>query len=133
MYYKRNTFEMLIPVSDLVPEARVCVPRNIIYGWNKPTGLNIYKPYTIKRVTPKKTKVVCDDGTEFLTKDVVFLMPVKEMNTENERVSLYFEMKKIIDTLHNISCQSLISSHEEMKEAVNHLNAFYDYCMKNSK
>ena len=71
---------------------RVCVPRKITYGWNNYTGLTYYRPFTIKRVTPKKTKVVCEDGTEFFTKETVFLTPVHEMNIENERANLFQKM-----------------------------------------
>ena len=52
MYYKRNSFEVSIPVNDLKPGMMVCVPRSVTYGWHQYTGLTIYKPCTIKRVTP---------------------------------------------------------------------------------
>lgn len=131
MIKNSKNFEIPIPVSGLAPGVMVCVSRSITFGWAVPTGLRIYKPYTIKRITPKKTKVVCDDGTEFLTKDTVFLMPVEEMNLENERASLYLEMDKIICALHSTSKLCFISSLEEMQDAAYHLNAFYAYCMKN--
>ena len=57
-YWKTHEFEVSIPAADLKPGMRVCVPRKITYGWNNYTGLTYYRPFTIKRVTPKKTKVV---------------------------------------------------------------------------
>lgn len=62
-YWKTHEFEVSIPAADLKPGMRVCVPRKITYGWNNYTGLTYYRPFTIKRVTPKKTKVICEDGT----------------------------------------------------------------------
>lgn len=56
MYYKRNSFEVSIPADDLKPGMRVCVPRSVTYGWHQYTGLTIYKPCTIKGVTPKKNE-----------------------------------------------------------------------------
>lgn len=85
MYYSKNPFEVIIPAADLKPGMRVCVPRSVTYGWHQYTGLTIYKPCTIKRVTPKKTKVICEDGSEYFTKETTFLQPVHEMNIENER------------------------------------------------
>lgn len=82
---------------------------------------------------PKKTKVVCEDGTEFFTKETVFLTPVHEMNIENERANLFQKMGKIITALDRASCRSYIGSYEEMKEAADHLAAFYDFCMRNSQ
>jgi hypothetical protein len=133
MYYKANPFEISVPISDLKPGVRVCVPKNIEHGWNRYTGLTFYQPYTIERVTPKKTKVICEDGTEFYTKDTVFLMPVREMNIENEKVVLFRKMCKVITDLDSISCRAYVASREEMKEAVDHLSAFYDFCVRNSK
>lgn len=132
-YYKRNEFELSIPINDLKPGMQVCIPRNITYGWNVYTGLTLYKPYTIKRVTPKKTKVICEDGTEFYTKETAFLLPVPEMNIENERVFLFQKIGKIITALDRSSCKTYISSYEEMKEAADHLTAFYDFCLKDSQ
>lgn len=94
-YWKTHEFEVSIPAADLKPGMRVCVPRKITYGWNNYIGLTYYRPFTIKRVTPKKTKVVCEDGTEFFTKETVFLTPVHEMNIENERANLFQKMGKI--------------------------------------
>ena len=132
-YWKTHEFEVSTPAADLKPGMRVCVPRKITYGWNNYTGLTYYRPFTIKRVTPKKTKVVCEDGTEFFTKETVFLTPVREMNIENERANLFQKMGKIITALDRASCRSYIGSYEEMKEAADHLAAFYDFCMRNSQ
>lgn len=86
-YYKRNEFELSIPINDLKPGVQVCIQRNITYGWNVYTGLTLYKPYTIKRVTPKKTKVICEDGTEFYTKETAFLLPSYHSGRCNSRRS----------------------------------------------
>ena len=60
-------------------------------------------------------------------------MPVREMNIENEKVVLFRKMCKVITDLDSISCLAYVASHEEMKEAVDHLSAFYDFCVRNSK
>ena len=93
MYYpKRNSFEEPIPTDELEPGMRVCVPRSVTYGWHQNTGLTIYKSRTIKRVTPKKTKVICEDGSEYFTKETIFLRPVHEMNIENDRSGCFFQI-----------------------------------------
>lgn len=76
---------------------------------------------------------LCTDGTEFYTKETAFLFPVPEMNTENERVLLFQKIGKIIAALDRTSCKTYIASYEEMKEAADHLAAFYDFCLKNSQ
>ena len=55
------------------------------------------------------------------------------MNIENERANLFQKMGKIITALDRASCRSYIGSYEEMKEAADHLAAFYDFCMRNSQ
>ncbi len=133
MYYKRNSFEEPIPTDELKPGMRVCVPRGVTYGWHQNTGLTIYKPCTIKRVTPKKTKVICEDGSEYFTKETIFLRPVHEMNTENERAGYFYQICKTVSDLGRRSVINYVGSYEDMKEAAKHLAAFYEFCLRNAK
>lgn len=133
MYYSRNSFDVVISADDLKPGMRVCVPRNVTYGWHQYTGLTIYKPCTIKRVTPKKTKVICEDGTEYFTKETTFLKPVREMNIENERAGYFYQICKTVTDLGRQSVINYVGSYEDMKEAVKNLSAFYEFCQRNSK
>ena len=95
--------------------------------------MTIYKPCTIKRVTPKKTKVICEDGTEYFTKETTFLKPVHEMNIENERVGYFYQICKTVTDLGRQSVINYVGSYEDMKEAVKNLSAFYEFCLRNSK
>lgn len=133
MYYSKNSFEVIIPAADLKPGMRVCVPRSVTYGWHQYTGLTIYKPCTIKRVTPKKTKVICEDGSEYFTKDTTFLKPVHEMNIENERAGYFYQICKTVTDLGRQSVINYVGSYEDMKEAAKQLAAFYEFCQRNSK
>lgn len=133
MYYKRNSFEVSIPVNDLKPGMMVCVPGSVTYGWHQYTGLTIYKPCTIKRVTPKKTKVICEDGSEYFTKETTFLKPVQEMNIENERAGYFYQICKTVTDLGRQSVINYVGSYEDMKEAAKQLAAFYEFCLRNTK
>lgn len=134
MYYpKRNSFEVIISSNDLKPGMRVCVPRGVTYEWHQNTGLTIYKPLTIKRVTPKKTKVICEDGSEYFTKETIFLKPVHEMNIENERAGYFYQICKTVSDLGRQSVINYVGSYEDMKEAAKQLAAFYEFCLRNAK
>lgn len=133
MYCKRNSFEVSIPADDLKPGMRVCVPRPVTYGWYQYTGLTIYKPCTIKRVTPKKTKVICEDGSEYFTKETTFLKPVQEMNIENERAGYFYQICKTVTDLGRQSVINYVGSYEDMKEAAKQLASFYEFCLRNTK
>lgn len=133
MYYSKNPFEVIIPAADLKPGMRVCVPRSVTYGWHQYTGLTIYKPCTIKRVTPKKTKVICEDGSEYFTKETTFLKPVHEMNIENERAGYFYQICKTVTDLGRQSVINYIGSYEDMKEAAKQLATFYEFCLRNTK
>lgn len=133
MYYKRNSFEVSIPADDLKPGMRVCVPRPVTYGWYQYTDLTIYKPCTIKRVTPKKTKVICEDGSEYFTKETTFLKPVQEMNIENERAGYFYQICKTVTDLGRQSVINYVGSYEDMKEAAKQLASFYEFCLRNTK
>lgn len=133
MYYKRNSFEVSIPADDLKPGMRVCVPRPVTYGWYQYTGLTIYKPCTIKSVTPKKTKVICEDGSEYFTKETTFLKPVQEMNIENERAGYFYQICKTVTDLGRQSVINYVGSYEDMKEAAKQLASFYEFCLRNTK
>lgn len=133
MYYKRNSFEVSIPADDLKPGMRVCVPRPVTYGWYQYTGLTIYKPCTIKRVTHKKTKVICEDGSEYFTKETTFLKPVQEMNIENERAGYFYQICKTVTDLGRQSVINYVGSYEDMKEAAKQLASFYEFCLRNTK
>lgn len=133
MYYKRNSFEEPIPTDELEPGMRVCVPRSVTYGWNQNTGLTIYKLRTIKRVTPKKTKVICEDGSEYFAKETIFLRPVHEMNIENDRAGCFFQICKTVSDLGRQPIINYVGSYEDMKEAAKQLAAFYEFCLRNAK
>lgn len=133
MYYKRNSFEEPIPTDELEPGMRVCVPRSVTYGWHQNTGLTIYKSRTIKRVTPKKTKVICEDGSEYFIKETIFLRPVHEMNIENDRAGCFFQICKTVSDLGRQPIINYVGSYEDMKEAAKQLAAFYEFCLRNAK
>lgn len=107
MFIKRNDFEEVIPVADLRVGMKVCVRSIITYGWRQDTTLNFYHSYLISRITPKRTKIVCEDGTEFNSRETTFLKYVPEMGSENYRVKLYRRMRKMIDEFSGYSGRTL--------------------------
>lgn len=133
MYFKRNEFEEVIPTSDLCAGMKVSTREVITYGWRQDTTLTFYHPHIIKRVTPKKTKVVCEDETEFNTRETTFFKTVPEMTEENERVKLYRRMLNMHSALDKFSGLDYVSSLEEMREAVKNFYAFYNFVKKNNE
>lgn len=131
MFIKRNDFEEVIPVTDLRVEMKVCVRSIITYGWRQDTTLNFYHSYVISRITPKRTKIVCEDGTEFNSRETTFLKYVPEMDSENYRVKLYRRMLRMIDKFSQFSGPDFVSSESEMREAVKNLHAVQAFLEKN--
>lgn len=131
MFIKRNDFEEVIPVADLRVGMKVCVRSIITYGWRQDTTLNFYHSYLISRITPKRTKIVCEDGTEFNSRETTFLKYVPEMGSENYRVELYRRMRKMIDEFSGYSGPDFVSSESEMREAVKNLHAVQAFLEKN--
>ena len=94
---------------------KVAVAYPVCYGWHSYTGLIGYNYYTISRITPKKTKVVCGDD-EFLTKDTTFYVPHEEMSVENLRVKSFASIRDNLAKLEKISPTKFIGALEEMEE-----------------
>lgn len=131
MFIKRNDFEQVIPVTDLRVGMKVCVRSIIAYGWRQDTTLNFYHSYVISRITPKRTKIVCEDYSEFNSRETTFLKYVPEMDSENYRVKLYRRMRKMIDEFSGYSGPDFVSSESEMREAVKNLHAVRAFLEKN--
>lgn len=79
MLYKRNEFEEIIPKDDLRVGMKFCTREIIRYDWAQDTGLTFYHSHVIQRITPKRTKVVCEDGFEFNTREADFYKVVPEL------------------------------------------------------
>lgn len=73
-------FQKILP-EQLEIGMRIVVAEPFYYGWHSRTGLTRYRHYTISRITPKRTKIICGDD-EFLIKDTVFYVPHEEMDVE---------------------------------------------------
>ncbi len=133
MLYKRNEFEEIIPKDDLRVGMKFCTREIIRYGWAQDTGLTFYYSHVIQRITPKRTKVVCEDGFEFNTREADFYKVVPEMQAENEKVKLYRRMIRLTNDLEKLPATDFVSSGEEMREAVKHLYLFHEFVMKNKE
>lgn len=102
---------------------KVAVAYPVCYGWFSYTGLIRYDYYTISRITPKKTKVVCGDD-EFLTKDTTFYEPCDEMSMENRRVKAFASIRDSMRELEKISPIKFIGTLNEMEETARSAKAF---------
>lgn len=94
---------------------KVAVAYPVYYGWHSYTGLIRYVYYTISRITPKKTKVVCGDA-EFITKNTIFYEPCEQMYMENRRVKAFVSIMDGMEELEKISPTKFIGALEEMEE-----------------
>lgn len=118
-----------IPPEQLKVGMNVVVAYPLYYGWHQHTGLVSYKPYTISRITPKKTKVICGDR-EFFTKDTVFYVPCEEMNVENRRVRAFVKIQDFEREIETTSPVKFIGTVEEMEEAVRVADTFLSFRKK---
>lgn len=133
MPYERNEFEETISKDNLRVGMEVCTREIIRYGWAQDTGLTFYHSHVIQRITPKKTKVVCEDGFEFNTRETTFYKVVPEMKEENEKVKLYRRMTRIVSNIEKLPSTDFVSSKDEMREAMKNLYLFYEFAMKNEE
>lgn len=118
-----------IPLEQLEVGMNVVVAHPLYYGWHKYTGLTSYKLYTISRITPKKTKVICGDK-EFFTKDTIFYFPCVEMNMENRKVDAFVKIQKIVREIETTPIVDFIGTVEEMEETVRVANRFLSFRKK---
>lgn len=116
-----------IPPEQLEVGMKVVVAYPVYHGWHSYTGLTEYDYYTISRITPKKTKVVCGDD-EFLTKDTTFYAPHEEMSVENRRVKAFINIRDFMRELDRTSPTKFIGTVDEMEEAVKMAKTFLTYC-----
>ncbi|MGM9667235.1 MAG: hypothetical protein ACI3XN_04190 [Eubacteriales bacterium] len=117
----------VIKKNDLSDGMRVAIATPITAGWGSYTGLIQYTIKTISRVTPMKTKVVCDDGKEYATKNTVFYNPCEEMVVENRRVVAFISMVKSIRFLYEAPQKHLVGSVEQMEATSKELKSICDY------
>lgn len=108
---------------------KVAVAYPVYHGWHSYTGLIKYDYYTISRITPKKTKVVCGDD-EFLTKDTTFYFPHEEMSVENRRVNAFINIQNFMQEIDRTSPTNFIGTVDEMEDAVKTAKAFLTYRRK---
>ena len=115
-------FEKISP-EKLEVGMKIAVQHPICYGWHSYTGLTRYDMYIVSRITPKRTKVVCDDA-EFIVKDTTFYKPCEEMSTENGRVEAFASIRDSMRELEKISPINFIGTLDEMKETARSAKAF---------
>lgn len=118
-------FQKISP-EQLEVGTKVAVAYPFYYGWHLYTGLVKYNYYTISRITPKRTKVICGDN-EFLTKDTTFYVPHEEMSVENRRVKAFIRIQDFMRELERTSPTKFIGTLNEMEEAVKMAEAFLTY------
>lgn len=105
----------IIPPEQLEVGMSVAVLIPFKYGWNAYTGLTKYDIFNISRITPKKTKVFCDE-TEYLTRNTTFYVPTPEMDMENRRVKEFISILQSKTTLEQCSAKRFIDTLENMEK-----------------
>lgn len=127
-------FQKILP-EQLKVGMRVVVAEPFYYGWHSRTGLTRYRYYTISRITPKRTKIICNDN-EFLIKDTIFYVPHEEMSLENRRTDAFIRIQKLIHELENTVPTRFIGTVDEMENCVKiaeELLACRKECKNNSR
>ncbi len=118
-------FQKITP-EQLEVGMKVAIAYPLYYGWHSYAGLIEYNYYTISRITPKRTKVICDD-TEFMVKDTTFYIPCEEMSVENRRIDAFIHIQDFMRELDRTSPTNFIGTVDEMEEAVKTAKAFLTY------
>lgn len=75
-------------IKDFYVGQEVYVGKEIIYGWNDVYKYKVYKPHTIKSISPKRKVITLDNGVKVKAYDSGYTdIPLYEYNPEMENDS----------------------------------------------
>lgn len=106
-----------IPPEQLTAGMEVAIAVPFKYGWSQYTGMTRYHIFTISKITPKRTKVICG-ANEYLVSRTIFYVPNEEMEGENRRINAFMHMLKYLSILGNITPTTFIDTAENMEKTV---------------
>ena len=107
----------------------VAYPYEVVCGWGRNFRYRIWREYRVKRITPKRTKVVLEgkgsaSGIEVDLKRYKVYEPDAAMSRENEIVSVYKDSVRTLNDYVSRKWRDLYSlSDDELKEVHGHLMA----------
>lgn len=127
----------MLKAEELEVGMEVAYPTYIWAGWHRYYRHQHWKGYTVKRITPKRTKVILlgADGKEMdvdLRKHDVYAID-EAMNSDNKMVNMYQKSMSILSAYDNGWWKSLESLPDDDLEAVNTLLTALDVIMRKEK
>lgn len=114
-----------IQIKDMRVNDTIAVAYSLNIGWNRRYRYPIWRVETIKRITPKKTKVVTDRGE--YTKDTIFAIPSDETERQTSVTKAMYESNEMSDKLARLDKSGqpddiILEIHRHLAEIVNLTN-----------
>ena len=90
-----------IEIKDMKVGDEIAVAYSLNIGWGKRYRYPIWKIETVKRITPKKTKVVTevDGNMREYTKDTIFAIPSDETKKQTDVAKAMYESDYMADKI----------------------------------
>jgi hypothetical protein len=122
-----------IKIADMQIGQTVCVPIAIRYGWATAFRYCKYREEVVKRITPKKTKVIFESGLEYTEKEISFYEPCEEIRKMSEIAKAFENIGSIAFKFRDISSISAKYSDEDIMELYKGLLSAYKVIKRNEK
>ena len=127
----------ILKAEELEVGMEVAYPTYVWAGWHRYYRHQHWKGYTVKRITPKRTKVILlgADGKEMdvdLRKYDVYALD-ETMSSENKMVNMYQKSMSVLSAYDNGGWKSLESLSDDDLKAVHTLLTALDKIMRKEK
>jgi len=127
----------ILKAEELEVGMEVAYPTYVWAGWHRYYRHQHWKGYTVKRITPKRTKVILlgADGKEMdvdLRKYDVYALD-ETMSSENKMVNMYQKSMSVLSAYDNGGWKSLESLSDDDLKAVHTLLTALDKIMRKER